>query len=168
MSYGNAIARIFRMDEATWERHANPWSFWTRLVIAPLFALAVWSRIWIGWWCLVPVALLLVWTWINPRAFARPSSTDNWASRAVMGERVWLNRKAVAIPRRHARMADILSLAATLGMVPLVWGLIVLDAWMMMTGLVLAIGAKLWFLDRMVWLFEDMKERHPPYARWLR
>jgi len=26
---------------------------------------------------------------------------------------------------------------------------------------------KLWFLDRMVWLYEEMKELHPPYRRWL-
>jgi hypothetical protein len=27
---------------------------------------------------------------------------------------------------------------------------------------------KLWFIDRMVWLFDEMKEQVPDYAKWLR
>jgi hypothetical protein len=26
----------------------------------------------------------------------------------------------------------------------------------------------MWFCDRMVWLYDDMKDKHPPYAAWLR
>jgi len=34
-----------------------------------------------------------------------------------------------------------------------------------------ALGArfsKMWLCDRMVWLYEDIKDRHPAYAAWLR
>ena len=156
------------MDDATWERHANPWSAWTRLPILPLMALAIWSRAWIGWGCLVPLALLIAWTWLNPRAFPPPASTRAWLSRAVMGERVWLAREAVRIPEHHRRAARLLAVLPALGLFPLVWGLWAYSLPWLLLGLVLVLGAKLWFLDRMVWLFDDMARAHEHYRRWLR
>ena len=162
------IARAFQMTDAVWERHANPWSCWTRVPVLPLFCLAIWARVWIGWGCLVPVAGLILWTWWNPRAFPPPASTRSWASRAVMGERVWLNRGEVAIPSHHALWAMLLSMLPAIGIVPLVWGLYALEIWPLVFGLGMTIGPKMWFLDRMVWLYDDMARAHPPYAAWLR
>ncbi|MEM9010797.1 MAG: DUF6653 family protein [Pseudomonadota bacterium] len=162
-----AIARAFAMTPEVWERHANPWSAWTRLPIGPLLILAIWARDWIGAWCLLPIGALLVWTWLNPRAFPPPASTRSWASRAVMGERVWLARGEVAIPRHHAVWAGLLSVLPVLGLPPLVWGRWQLEIWPTLLGAVLLIGPKLWFLDRMVWLFDDMAD-HPAYAGWRR
>jgi len=34
-------------------------------------------------------------------------------------------------------------------------------------GLPVTYMGKSWFLDRMVWLYEDMKETHPEYRKWL-
>jgi hypothetical protein len=42
--------RFMGMSDDVWSRHANPRSGWSRMTIPPLFALAVWSRDWIGWW----------------------------------------------------------------------------------------------------------------------
>ncbi len=67
--------KFFGLSDERWMQHSNPWSVWTRLVILPLLALAVWSHVWIGWYSLVPVALLLFWTWINPRFFNKPKTT---------------------------------------------------------------------------------------------
>ncbi|MEN8260650.1 MAG: DUF6653 family protein [Pseudomonadota bacterium] len=33
-----AMADAMGMDEATWLRHANPWSVWSRFIILPLLA----------------------------------------------------------------------------------------------------------------------------------
>ncbi|MEM8699328.1 MAG: DUF6653 family protein, partial [Pseudomonadota bacterium] len=159
-----AIAKLFAMDPTTWERHANPWSAWTRLPVLPLICLAIWAREWIGAWCLLPLALLALWTWVNPRAFPPPVSTRSWAARAVMGERVWLNRQNVAIPRHHAVWAGLLSVGPALGMAPLIWSLWALQIWPLILGLVVVLGGKLWFLDRMVWLYDDMARQHPDYA----
>ncbi len=164
----NRVAQIQGMDRATWERHANPWSFWTRLPILPLLTLALWSRVWIGWWALVPICLLLIWTWVNPRAFGVPESTRSWASRAVMGERVWLNAAEVPIPTHHARAARLLSALGLLGIIPWIWGVFALDPWAAGLGVVLVLVIKLWFLDRMVWLYTDMAKTHATYADWLR
>lgn len=167
MSYDRRIASLFRMTDEVWMRHANPWSVWTRFAVLPLLVLAVWSRGWIGWWSLIPVAVVLVWTWLNPRIFPRPRSTDNWASKAVLGERVWLNRGRIPVPPHHRTLPGILNAVSLIGTVFLVWGLIVIDVWPTLLGLAIVYLGKLWFVDRMVWLYEDMKDADPTYRSWL-
>ena len=98
MKLEQRISAAFRMTDETWARHANPWSVWTRFTAFPALILAVWSRAWLGRWAAVPIFGAVLWTWLNPRLFERPRSTDNWASKAVLGERVWMNRDAVPIP----------------------------------------------------------------------
>lgn len=155
------------MDAATWERHANPLSVYTRYSGLPLLAIGVWSRVWLGWWCLVPIAAAIAWIWINPRLFPKPESTDNWASKSVLGERVWLNRKKIPIPAGHRRAALLLSLCNGAGSLVTAYGLAFIDARLAIAGIILVIVAKTWFLDRMVWLFEDMARERPEYAGWL-
>lgn len=154
------------MTDAVWRRHANPWSVWTRVVTLPALVLAVWSRAWIGWWAVLPVAAVLGWTWLNPRVFPEPVSTENWASKAVLGERVWIARKRSPIPARHRMAPHLLIPASLLGVPLLVWGLWALAVWPTVAGFILAAGAKLWFCDRMVWLYEDVNrsggEAGPP------
>ena len=168
MKIAHRLERLMAMDDAAWARHANPWSGWTRLPILPLLALGIWSSVWIGWWFLVPVLALVGWTFWNPRAFAEPGSTVNWMSNVTFGERVWLNAGIHPIPDHHARMASRLGMLAGSGLVPLVWGLWMLDLWPVLLGLVITVTGKLWQMDRMVWIYEDMKAQVPEYAEWLR
>lgn len=156
MDIGKTSERLMGMDDAVWERHANPYSGWSRVPVLPLLALAIWSRVWIGWWSLAPIALIFLWIWLNPRLFSAPVSTDNWMSKGVMGERVWLNRKKVPIPVHHERVTALLNMLAGLGLIPFAYGLYQLNEWMVIAGTVIMMIAKLWFLDRMVWLLEDM------------
>ena len=83
-----------------------------------------------------------------------------------MGERVWLARGDVPIPRHHALWAGILTGLSGIGLPPLLWGLYAY-IWALLLGLTLTIGAKMWFLDRMVWLFDDMAKSHASYAAWM-
>lgn len=163
-----AMAGAMSMDEATWLRHANPWSVWTRFIILPLLALAIWARIWLGWWSLGLVLILAIWTRYNPRAFPAPKSTDNWASKAVMGERVWLARDEVPIPKHHATAAIVFSGLAGIGMPFVGYGLWAVDFWPTFVGVAFIVIFKMWFLDRMVWLYDDMARKEPEYAGWLR
>ncbi len=163
--WSTRIADALLMDGRSWARHANPWSFWTRLPILPLIALAIWSRAWIGWWCLVPLAALLAWVWLNPRAFPAPRRAEGWMGAAVLGEQVWLARGARPIPQHHAAWATGLSALAGLGVPPLVWGLWAFEIWPLLLGLAIILGSKLWFLDRMAWLYADMATQHPEIAR---
>ncbi|WP_116654589.1 DUF6653 family protein [Pelagibacterium sediminicola] len=159
--------RLMLMDDSTWQRHANPLSVYTRYSGLPLLALAIWSRIWVGWWALVPIAMVILWIWINPRLFANPQSTANWASKAVLGERVWLNRKTVAIPEGHRQAAFRLSVLNGIASLVVIYGLIVLAVWPTLAGIGTVILAKTWFLDRMVWLFEDMADDNSLYRSWV-
>jgi hypothetical protein len=168
MRLDRLLARAFRMDDATWARHANPWSVWTRFTVLPLVVLAIWSRVWLGWWSLAAVAPALAWTWLNPRLFPPPRSTDSWASRATLGERVWLARREVPIPPHHRVLPTLLSAVAAMGLVPLAWGLAALEPWPTLLGMAVIFLGKLWFADRMVWLYQDMKDADPAYASWLR
>ncbi|MEX0286061.1 MAG: DUF6653 family protein [Paracoccaceae bacterium] len=160
--------RMMHMDEATWARHANPWSVYTRFSILPLMTVAVWSRNWLGWGALVPVAVVVIWTWLNPRLFGPPETTDHWAAHGTFGERVFLNRHVVPIPTHHRLWGVWLSVVAGLGIVPWVYGLWAYDLSATLLGLTLMIGAKLWFVDRMVWLYQDMRDADPTYAAWSR
>jgi len=98
MTFEKAIANLFKMSDDVWARHANPWSVWTRYSTMPLLAISIWSRSWIGWWSLILVAASLIWVYVNPRIFNKPSTTDSWTSKSVLGERVWLNRKNIPVP----------------------------------------------------------------------
>lgn len=160
--------KLMSMDAASWQRHANPLSVYTRYTALPLLALAIWSRVWLGWWALAAVAVALAWIWLNPRLFPVPASTRSWASRSVLGEQVWLRRKTVPIPAGHARAAMLLSIGNGLASLVVVYGLAVLDPWVTVCGIAMVIVLKSWFLDRMVWLYETMAAVHPAYAEWLR
>lgn len=160
------VTELFGLTDETWLQHANPWSVWTRLLILPLVALSVWSYVWIGWYSLIPLGVLLFWTWINLRFFKKPQTTKHWASRAVFGERVWLRKDEIPVPKHHLRMVTILNSITGLGLPFLAFGLYYLDIWPVIFGLLLIILGKMWFLDRMVWLYEDMKGESEEYASW--
>ncbi len=167
MTFERRLAAVLAMDDATWLRHANPWSVWTRATVLPLVILAVWSRAWLGWWSLVPVAAAVLWMWLNPRIFRAPATTDHWASRGVLGERVWLNRDRVPVPLHHRRAPVVLNAVTGAGSVLVIYGLVRFAPWPTLLGAVLIYAGKLWFLDRMVWLYQDMHAAHPAYRAWL-
>ena len=161
------IAKAFSMSDTVWERHANPLSVWTRYSVLPILVIAFWSRIWFGWMSRICVVVALAWVWINPRLFRKPKSTNNWASKAVLGERVWLNRKNIPVPEHHRLLPNILSFIASIGMVFCIYGVVRLHVWSTIFGIALTYLGKSWFLDRMVWLYEDMKEMQSEYRKWL-
>jgi hypothetical protein len=151
------IAALHRLDDEGWARHANPWSGWTRFATClPLLALAIWSRVWLGWWSLGAVALALGWIWLNPRVFAPARFDDAWMSRGVFGERLWIMRDQIPIPalRRHA--PHVLTAVAALGVPVLIYGLFVLDVCSVLVGMFVITLGKLWFVDRMALLYQDV------------
>jgi hypothetical protein len=163
----DSVARLFHLEGDGWMRHANAASVWTRFAVLPLLALAIWSRDWIGWWSLVPIALSLVWLGVNPLAFGPPRSTRNWASKSVFGERIWVEHERSELPAQfRSRVPTLISAAQVAGLVPLVYGLVVLDPVAAVCGVLLVQCGKLWYLDRMVLLFEDVKRRDRRVAAW--
>jgi hypothetical protein len=151
------LARIFGLAGDAWMRHANPLSVWTRSTVLPLLALAIWSRGWIGWWSPVALGLAIAWMMINLSVFPVPRSTRNWASKGVFGERVW--PRAIGRPSRmrfRSRIPALTQRDQVIGMIPLNYGLVVLDSIATASGVLIVQGGKLWYIDRMVLLFEDV------------
>lgn len=167
MTLEKSISKFFKMSDDVWARHTNPWSVWTRYTTMPVMALSVWSRVWIGWWALAPVAVALIWVYINPRIFNKPKTTQSWTSKAVLGERVWLNRKDIPVPQHHYKIINFLIVISAIGAIICVYGLIALSIWPTVFGIAIVVLGKTWFLNRMVSVYEEIKNNNPEYRSWL-
>jgi hypothetical protein len=167
MTLESKIANLFRLTDENWMRHANPWSVWTRYSVLPAIILAFWSRVWIGWFSAIPAVISLAWMFFNPVFFRKAKSTKNWASKSVLGERIWMNRNKIQVPDRHKTLPKILNGVSSIGMLLAIWSIITLSIWPAILGVTLAYLGKSWYLDRMVWIFEDMKDI-PEYEKWVK
>ena len=150
-----AIADAFRMSDDVWRRHAHPWSVYTRFAAIPPLIVAVWSRVWIGWWCLVPLALVMVWLWFNPRVFPPVTRPVAWASKGIYGEAIWARQRA-AVPPRHRTAFRLIAIPGVVGIAMVAWGLVALDVWPTVFGATLVVLAQLWRIDRLVWMYEEL------------
>jgi hypothetical protein len=168
MTRDRKIAKLFGLEGESWMRHANPASVWTRFTVVSILSLAIWSRDWIGAWCLIGVALAIIWMFVNPLLFKAPESTRNWASRTVLGERIWVDRDKVELPEQfRSRAASLIANAySTIGMGLLVFGLVDLNLLAAVTGVLITHGGKAWYLDRISLLYAEMKGRNAEYAAW--
>lgn len=153
MDVVESVAKAFRMDDEAWRRHANPWSVWTRFAAIPAMLLAIWSRTWIGWWCLVPVALVLVWLVLNVKVFPPVDSPRGWTERGIYGERAWLENRAL-VSSDHRAVVRFLVVVGSAGFALITWGLVALAVWPTVFGATLVVGAQLWRIDRFGWLWE--------------
>ncbi len=161
------MAKLFGLEGERWMQHANPLSVWTRFSVVSLLAVSIWSREWIGWLCLVPVAASILWMMVNPLLFKRPRSTRNWASKGVFGEHIWAERRTVDIPAQFTpTVPNIANAFSGLGLLLLGYGLVEYAILPVLAGILIVHLGKLWYIDRMVLLFEDMKGRDPVYAGW--
>ena len=166
MDLFSGAARLMGMNPMAWARHANPWSVYSRFAGSVFVFFAAWSLHWIGWWSLAPIAVAVLWTWLNPKLFSPPATASSWAARGVLGERAFLNRQQVAIPAEHVQVAWVATGFSGAFLAIGIYGLVVEDFWAAFTGWHAAVLSKIWFVDRMVWLWEEVKDKHPLYAAW--
>ena len=71
------------------------------------------------------------------------------------------------MPKPHLFMPNILSAISAIGAIPFIWGLVVLEIWSSVVGGIVIVVSKLWFADRMVCLYDDIKDATPKYKSWL-
>jgi hypothetical protein len=82
---GSESSRFSAVTRAFWQRHANPWSGWTRVLAYPLLMLGVYRR---DGRLLAGTTLFVL---LNPVLFPAVDSDEAWMSRVVLGERLWLS-----------------------------------------------------------------------------
>lgn len=155
MELDKAISKLFLPDNDSWLKHANPWSVWSRFATLPFVVLSIWSRVWIGWYSIIPISILIFWIWINPTLFAKPKNYNSWGAKAVLGERVFMNRKKILIPGGHLKAIIVLNVLQSCSVIVLIYGLWALDLALTIHGSIYVYLTKMWFLDRMVWLYES-------------
>jgi hypothetical protein len=98
-----------RLLREVFRYHSSPWSAWTRLLSVPLVFVPIWTRSWrVG-------AIVLVWLIANPIVFREPKNDKAWATRAMLGEEMW-------IAERPLDRAMVLSVGATACNLGGVWG----------------------------------------------
>jgi uncharacterized protein DUF6653 len=81
------MAAIARVRRAMFARHANPWSAWTRWASTPLVLLPPWTR------RRSHAVAIGAWLAVNPVVFPKPTDDRNWATRAILGEELWITRR---------------------------------------------------------------------------
>ena len=104
------MGAMAKLRRTMWRRHLHPASGWTRFLVAYGLMIAIWHHSW-TW-----IAIGLVAVLTNPFWFPIAKRVDNFMSRAVLGEMVWLR-----IAGRGAQIAT-----AAVGIVlavALVWAL---------------------------------------------
>ena len=154
MSWLQRYTQAAGMTDEAWKRHANPWSVWTRFAAIPLMMLAIWSRTWIGWWSLVPVALVVVWLIVNPRAFPAIERPASWAAKGIYGEKMWVEDPSL-VAGDHRKVQRLLIAVGSAGFALLAWGLVALEVWPAVFGATLIVLGQLWRIDRLGQLYEQ-------------
>jgi hypothetical protein len=75
---------IARLRRKVFERHANPLSAWSRWATTPLVLVPAWTRKW------THAVAVLAWMIANAVVFPKPKHDRAWATRAVLGEELWI------------------------------------------------------------------------------
>jgi hypothetical protein len=70
--------------------------------------------------------------------------------------------KVDAVAMGHRTAPVVLGALSAAGLPFLIWGLVVLDPWLTVFGLAIEMLGKLWFLDRMALLYDDVSSRAAP------
>ena len=78
---------IKQLTKKVFARHSNPWSAWSRLFSAPLVFVPIWNRSW------REGTILGVWLIVNPLVFPEPKDDEAWATRAMLGEEMWIAKR---------------------------------------------------------------------------
>jgi len=85
----------------------------------------------------------------------------------TFGERIYLDhRENTDIPDRHRSFCRALQTLSALGLPIFIYGLYALNFWILVLGNFWIMVFKAWFVDRMVWLYADMKDSNPTYESW--
>lgn len=104
------------------------------------------------------VAVVALWLWWNPHAFAPIDEPVAWSSRGIYGERLWL-RDRCGMPAGFAVVQRIWIIGTIAGVGLLGWGLMILQLWPSVFGAVLISYGQLWRIDRLGLFYDEVTSR---------
>lgn len=81
------MSRFRDLKRWVFARHSNPWSAWTRWASTPLVYVPVWTRRWSH------AGVVAAWMALNPVVFPAPADERSWATRAMLGEEIWIEHR---------------------------------------------------------------------------
>ena len=145
--------KMMNMNDQVWHRHANPWSVWTRIATTPFLFIAIWSYVWLGYLSLLPIFIVTIWLWLNPRLFSPPDDYDNWASKGVLGEKIFLQGHPISAPQKFRVYLSIVLSVVSYGVSAM--GFYMKDFWLAFLAFHAGALFKLWFFDHMVKLYDQ-------------
>lgn len=128
-------------SERFWAKHSHPLSGWSRFATYPFVFLPFWYHSWILFF------LVVIWLAVNPILFPEPKSLNNWISKGVLGEKIWTRKKPWGLPMLLVFLMIPLFLTS---LITAYYNLF----WPTMFFAGIAFVMKLWFVDRMVFLYE--------------
>ena len=88
------------------------------------------------------------------------SHFNSWGSKAVLGEQIYVQRKNKQKLGEHKIPIRILTVLQTIGGLILFYDLWSLNIYHTIYGMTIIYLSKMWFLDRMVWLYADVQEKN--------
>lgn len=136
------------LSEKTWARHANPLSGWTRVLSMPLLAIGFYLH---NYWI---IGISIIWLIINPILFPKPKSVNNWMSKGVLGEQQYYSQ-GPKFKKDLPTLLNVLNVPVFLAFLYFSWQQALIP--MILAGL-LTMTIKFWFVDRMVFLFNNKIE----------
>ena len=81
--HAGVVAHEDSMSARMFQRHAHPFSAWSRLLTTPLLLVPLWTR---RWWLYAPIG---AWLAINPIITPKAHDLSSFAARAILGEESW-------------------------------------------------------------------------------
>ena len=139
---------MYIQNNDTWKKHSNPWSGWTRVAATPFLYHALWLR---NPYYLVAVTIFLA---INPRLFSAPKKTTNWMSKGVIGEKIYTSA-LITKDFISTTLCILMALSSSI----LIYAVWTHDLLLSVLLFVLSMTFKFWYLDRMVFLYEESRGR---------
>ena len=140
------------IEDRRWAGRSHPWCVYSRLAAALALIVVLTSHRELGVYALIPISLCLFFIIVNPFIFPAPKDDSHWATRTVLGQRIWRSRE-----HAHWDIPSISRVASALAYFIALW--LAIESQLgeaVLLGLI-ALGLKLVYLDWMARYYRRMK-----------
>lgn len=145
------MVSLEEFKERFWERHSNPKSGWSRVLVLPVLLYAVYHRRW------KLAAAAVVFTVINPVLFSPPKDEHAWMTRVVLAEQWWTDElENSVLGLSYPPILNLLNIPAT--------GYAFVSAYrkkpiQVVLGGLASISLKFWYVGALVRQYDTEKQR---------